>query len=100
MNFDNFQWKSIKKLKYASIGVWGCLSCIDDQKDVKSYIYENNNKIRQNQEFSREVQEEKVEAIWNHKLFSEKFICYPLNVFFKSIGAVTFRIMWQDFKSN
>ena len=51
-------------------------------------------KSGKNQEFSREVPEEKVEAIWNHKLFSDKFICDPLNVFFKPIGAVNFGTMW------
>ena len=60
----------------------------------KSYDYENKNKNRRKPKISRKVQEEKVEAIQNHKFFSEKFICDPLNVFFKPIGAVNFRLLW------
>ena len=42
---------------------------------------ETTTKSGKNQNFSREVRE-KVEANWNRKLFSEKSICDPLNVFF------------------
>ena len=49
-------------------------------------------KSGKNQKFGKEVREEKVKAIRNHKLFSENFICDPLNVFLKPIGAVN-RIM-------
>ena len=51
-------------------------------------------KSGKNQKFSIDVREEKVEAIWNHKLSSEKIICNPMNVVLKPIGAVNFRIMW------
>ena len=47
----------------------------------KSYDYENNNKNVRKPKFSRKLQEEKVEAIWNHKIFSEKRICDPMNIF-------------------
>ena len=57
-------------------------------------------KSGKNQKFSREVREQKVQAIWNHKLFSENFIRDPLNFFLKPIGAVNFKIMWKDFRSN
>ena len=51
-------------------------------------------KSGKNQKLSREVREEKVEAIWNHKLFAEKFIFDPLSVSFKPTGAVIFRLSW------
>ena len=50
-------------------------------------------KSGKNQKLSREVREEKVEAIWKHKLYSENIICDPLNVFLKPIGAAIFMIM-------
>ena len=50
-------------------------------------------KSGKNQKFRREVREEKVEGIGNNKLFSKNFICDPIKIFLKPIGAVNFRLM-------
>ena len=54
------------------------------------WLWKQQQKQRRKPKFSRKKQEEKVEAIWNHKLFSESFIYDPLIVFFKQIGFVIF----------
>ena len=38
IKFNKFQLKSIKFLKYPSIGVWWCLSCIGDQHDITTSL--------------------------------------------------------------
>ena len=62
----------------------------------KSYDYENKTKTGKNQKFSIKVREEKIEANWKHKLFSEKFIFDQLNVFWKPIEAVNFMTSWWE----
>ena len=96
VKFIKFQRKSIITLTYGSIGVWGCFSFIGDQYDISASLMtmKTTTKSHKNQKFNWEVPEENVEDIWNHKLFSEKFICDPLNVFMNTVGAVNFRIMW------
>ena len=53
-------------------------------------IIKTTTKTDGNVKFIRKVREEKVEAISNHKLFSEKFICDPMKVLSRPIGAVNF----------
>ena len=62
----------------------------------KSYDYENKTKTGKNQKFSIDVREEKIEANWKHKLFSEKFILDQLNAFCKPIEAVNFKTSWWE----
>ena len=56
---------SINTLKHVSIGVWGCLSCIGDQKDITTSLMtmKTTTESSKNQKLSREVREERVLAI-------------------------------------
>ena len=57
-----FQRKSLNTNEYASVGVWGCLLCIGDQST--SFMTMKTTTISGKiQKFTREVREEKVEAI-------------------------------------
>ena len=77
------------------MGIYGGLSCIDDQKDIATspMTMKTTTETGKNQKFRRQVEEEKVEALKTISFSLKKFICDLLNVFFKPIGAVILRIM-------
>ena len=80
----------------------GYLTCIVIQKSITkslTTIEKKTTKTGKNQKFSRKVRR-KCRSHLTNKLFSEKFSCDPLNIFFKPMGAINVWIMWYEFKSN
>ena len=62
IKLNKFQQKLLNTIEYASVRVWGCLLCIGDQST--SFMTMKTTTISgKNHTFTREVREEKAEAI-------------------------------------